>query len=263
MLQFQCDIKTNIRCSKPLVFFLHAFPVNSRMWLPQTKFLQRKGYNTVSFDYPGFGGSKLVKSDIGMKDYADLTHQIQQSLGIDQAIFVGLSMGGYVALELFRHYPESFTGLMLSNTRATADDDEGRQRRYKIVEELKRDMDLDPVISNHLEKFFKPDFRKNFPDRVQEIKDLMMESTVAGVIQAQLAMANRLDSTVMLKDINFPVSIVTGKYDELIKIRDAEKMNELIPGSKLTILDSAHLSNVEHPEQFNQLLLNLIENCNK
>jgi 3-oxoadipate enol-lactonase len=233
MLQFQCDIKTNIHCSKPLVFFLHAFPVNSRMWLPQTEFLQRKGYNTVSFDYPG----------------------------IEKAIFVGLSMGGYVALELFRHFPESFAGLMLSNTRATADDDAGKQRRSKMVEELKRGMDLDPVISNHLEKFFKSDFRNNFPDRVQEIKNLMMESTVAGVIQAQLAMANRSDSSGMLKDIKFPVSIVTGKYDELIKIQDAQKMSELIPGSKLTILDSAHLSNVEQPEQFNQLLLNLIENC--
>ncbi|MEJ2050903.1 MAG: alpha/beta hydrolase, partial [Calditrichota bacterium] len=218
-------------------------------------------YNTVCFDYPGFGGSKLVKSEVGMKDYADLTHQIQQSLGIDKAIFVGLSMGGYVALELFRHFPESFAGLMLSNTRATADDDVGKQRRYKMVEELKRDMDLNPVISSHLEKFFKPDFQKKSPDRVQAIKDLMMESTVAGVIQAQLAMANRLDSTGVLKDINFPVSIVTGKYDELIKVRDAEKMSELIPGSKLTILDSAHLSNVEHPEQFNQILLNLIEDC--
>jgi pimeloyl-ACP methyl ester carboxylesterase len=196
-----------------------------------------------------------------MKDYADLTHQIQLSLGIEKAIFVGLSMGGYVALELFRHFPESFAGLMLSNTRATADDDAGKQRRSKMVEELKRGMDLDPVISNHLEKFFKSDFRNNFPDRVQEIKNLMMESTVAGVIQAQLAMANRSDSSGMLKDIKFPVSIVTGKYDELIKIQDAQKMSELIPGSKLTILDSAHLSNVEQPEQFNQLLLNLIENC--
>jgi pimeloyl-ACP methyl ester carboxylesterase len=258
MLQFQCDIKTNIRCAKPLIVFLHAFPVNSKMWQPQTEFLQSKGYNTVTFDYPGFGGSKLIKSEISMKDYADLTHQILLSLGIDKAIFVGLSMGGYVALTLFRHYPKCFAGLLLSNTRATADDDAGRQKRYKMVEELKREMDLDPVISSHLEKFFKPDFRKKFSKEVQEIKDLMMESTVAGVIQAQLAMANRPDSTDLLKTMKFPVSIITGMHDELIKVQDAEKMNELIPGSQLTILDSAHLSNIEQTEQFNEILMDLI-----
>lgn len=105
------------------VVFLHAFPVNRRMWQPQMDFLKKLGIGYIAWDYPGFGNSKIIKKTTEIRDYSEYAYEILQEIGIRKAIFVGASMGGYVALSLFREHPESFMGLLLANTRAHADDE--------------------------------------------------------------------------------------------------------------------------------------------
>ena len=99
---------------------------------------------------------------------------------------------------------------------------------------------------------------------IESVKKMMRQSTVAGIIQAQRAMAKRLDSFGLLSQMDFPVSIITGKDDELISIEECRQMHHIIKDCKLFILEqAAHLSNMEKPEQFNQILFELIERSNK
>jgi 3-oxoadipate enol-lactonase len=57
-----------------------------------------------------------------------------EETGLERAVFVGLSMGGYLIFELFRKAPERFLGVVLSSTRAGPDSEEARQNRYALRE---------------------------------------------------------------------------------------------------------------------------------
>ncbi len=260
MLTFRKDVYTKIFYPYTPVVFLHAFPVNYKMWKPQMEYLQQKNRGFIAWDYPGFGKSKILEKEMNLTDYGEFIYQLLQDLGIHKGIFVGLSMGGYVALSLYRNHPNIFAGLMLANTKASADTAEGKQKRMTMVDSLKKSLDLSPVIDTHIEKFFTEETRQNNKNLVNQVEHLMQDSTVAGVIQAQKAMAERADSNELLPQMDFPVTVVSGDSDELISVSLAEEMANKIPNAKLEIIPgAAHLSNMEKPEKFNACLMELIE----
>ena len=242
------------------VLFLPAFPLNHKMWQPQAEFLAKKGVRYFTPDYPGFGGRSVPDKNLTMSDYAEEVYREVVKSQIERAIVVGLSMGGYVALALFRSHPELFTGLLLANTRATADTEEGRRNRRTMIAQLEQDEDLTPVIESHLEKFFSEQTRRENPALLEQTRQMMRESSVEGVIRAQKAMAGRPDSLELLPQINFPVVVVAGKADQLTTTEDAQKMVERLPRVTLHVIPgAAHLSNLEFPEKFNQALWALIK----
>jgi 3-oxoadipate enol-lactonase len=249
--------------SPPVVFF-NAFPVNQNMWKPQQEYLKKKEYSFITFDYPGLGDRENSLIELSLENYGEIIYDYLSNIDIRKAIFVGLSMGGYILFSLFRKHPDIFSGLLLANTKASADDIEVRNRRFSMINQLKENPDLDPVIDFHISKFFTKESQKNNPDMIESVKNMMKESTVAGIIQAQRAMAKRLDSFGLLSHMDFPVSIITGKDDELITIEECRQMHHKIKDCKLYIIEkAAHLSNMENPEQFNQILFELIERSNK
>lgn len=260
MLKFEDKILLEVFNPTVPVVFLHAFPVNSRMWKPQMAFLRNKGVAYFAYDYPGFGMSQLMKERMNIEDYGEYIHRILIKFGVPKAVFIGLSMGGYVALSLLRRHPEFFCGLLLANTRADADSEQARERRRQMVESLKTSRDLTPVFDSHIKKFFTEDNRKNRPQLMIDIEKMMRNATIEGVIQAQLAMADRPDSINLLDKINFPVSVIAGEADTLTSVDDAGIMAESIPGTKLHVLkNTAHLSNWEQSDQFNDILWKLIQ----
>lgn len=262
MLRYKDDIFTRIYFPGKPVVFLHAFPVNHKMWRPQMEFLQDKGTGFFAVDYSGFGQSTLIKREMMMDDYAEDVYELLREMDINRAIFVGLSMGGYVALALYKNHPDIFCGLLLANTRATADLPQAKKKRYDTIESLKKTLDLTPIIDSHIIKFFTEESRTENPDVVKEAEALMHESTVAGVIQALQAMAERPDSRELLKRMNFSVSVTASEADRLVSRAEVESMAGQIPGARFHLIkNAAHLSNLEQPVQFNRILWDLIQRC--
>lgn len=244
------------------VVFLHAFPLNSRMWQPQIKFLEELQINYVAEDYPGFGKNPIISSHMGILDYGEYIYQILREKAIGQAIFIGLSLGGYVAFALFRNHPDIFKGLLLANTRATADSVEIRKNRLQMVQNLRINRNLSSIIETHLRLFFTEETRQKKMELINEVETMMGQSTVEGVIQAQQAMADRPDSLELSKGINFPVSIVSSELDSLINPQETQQMVRIIPGARLEYIPkAAHLSNYEAPQEFNRIMQDLIMRC--
>jgi 3-oxoadipate enol-lactonase len=242
----------------PVIFF-HAFPLNQKMWEPQFQFLQTKNISYISFDYPGFGSSSLVSPQMSINDYGIQAYNIFKDLNVKKAIFIGLSMGGYVLLNLFRQYPEIFAGLLLANTRATADSEDSRKNRYKSIQRLEDRADLNFLVEFHHQKFFTEDTRKNSTQMVQRVDKMMRENSIRGIIQALTAMAERPNTEELLKEMNFPVKIVAGAQDPLVGISEAKKMLSCLPNGTINIIPhAAHLTNLEQPEQFNTALWELV-----
>jgi pimeloyl-ACP methyl ester carboxylesterase len=168
--------------------------------------------------------------------------------GIEQAVFAGLSMGGYICLAAARLAPKRLRGLLLIDTRETADDEEARKARYETIEKVKKE-GVGPIVESMLPKMITPQAPAEMKERVREI---MMSASPEGAIAALRAMAERPDASPVLRKIAVPTLVVAGEQDTITPPSDAERMAKSIPRARLVcIAGAAHLSNYEKADDFN------------
>lgn len=244
--------------SGPAVLLLHAFPLHARMWQPQITAL-RNSAKFLAADFPGFGTASRAPllDDIDAIARAVVTGV--RELGINAALVVGNSMGGYVAFGIMRTAPDFVKGLALIDTRATADSEEGRGKRLAMIERVEREgcafltTEWPPTAISQVTA-------SDRPGVVQKITDLVGQATPAGVVAAQRAMAGRPDSTPLLAAIKVPTVVVHGLDDRIIGVDEARGMAGMIPQAKFVgIPDAGHLPSMERPELVNDALRELIE----
>ena len=235
---------------KDVVLLLHAFPLHSGMWSRQIAALEKK-HRLIAPDYRGLGKSAPPREPSTMDLLAHDVRALLEHLRIERAAVAGLSMGGYLAFELYRQAPALFRGIALCDTRAAADTDEGKANREKFAKTTV-EKGLGWVSEEMIPKLLKPQ-----PDAaaVKEVRDLIAHGTPAGVAAAQRGMALRPDSSPTLAAIQCPALVVTGAEDTLIPVAEAEKMAKAIRGAKLVKVPGAgHLPNIENPEPFTKAL---------
>lgn len=226
------------------IVWIHGFPLSSAIFERQASI---DGFEHVTRDLPGFGSTRPL-AQMTIDDYATFVMTDVESRGIGGAIFAGLSMGGYIAFHILRTRPEMVRGLILIDTRETADNAEQKQGRLDTIEKVKED-GIGVVIDSMLPKMLSPDAPPADRDRVREI---MNTSSQQGVIAALGAMANRADSSDLLPKIKVPTLVVVGEEDAVTPPSDAERMARAIPNAKLVrIPRAAHLSNFEKAGEFN------------
>jgi pimeloyl-ACP methyl ester carboxylesterase len=240
----------------PLIF-IHAFPLNKRMWDDQVRELSRQ-CRVITIDLPGFGGSGLSTSPGSMERYADYVNGLMQILELERAVIIGLSMGGYVSLAFYRRYPNAVRALVLANTRATADTAEARQRRFDSAEKAERE-GSGAIADDMIPLFFGPRTIAERPDLIHNVRAMAEANNPAGLAAAQRAMAGRSDSSGLITGIGFPALVIAGTEDRLSSLSDAAHMRNEISGSQLHIVQAAgHLSNLEQPADFNEALARFI-----
>ena len=115
------------------IIFLHAFPLNRTMWAQQEEALSSQ-FRVITIDLRGHGESDAPLWRYTLDQAADDVRGLLDYLSIPQAVFVGLSMGGYVLFAFYRKYAERVKGLVLADTRAQADTDEGKQARFEMAQ---------------------------------------------------------------------------------------------------------------------------------
>lgn len=235
---------------EPLVF-IHAFPLNGEMWRPQIAELV-EDYKTITFDLPGFGDSPPAKETSSMESYASTIAAILDDANVRQpAVFVGLSMGGYILFEFFRRFPERVRGLVLANTRAQPDTEESKQERERTARRVLQD-GPGVVAESMLPKLLSPEASD---DLRAQVRSMIMAASPEGIAGALRAMADRPDSQPTLADFNLPVLVIAGEQDGITPPADAEAMADEIAGSSLEVIEGAgHLSNLEQPHAFNAAL---------
>jgi pimeloyl-ACP methyl ester carboxylesterase len=241
--------------SKDVVLLLHAFPLHSGMWTRQIAALEKR-HRVVALDYRGLGKSAVPPESFTMAMLAEDVRALLQHLRIERAAVAGLSMGGYLAFELYRQLPGLFRGLALCDTKAGADTDEGKAGREKFARTA-IEKGLGWVADEMVPKLLKPE---PDPAVVKEVRSLVTAGTPAGVAAAQRAMAGRPDSTATLASVTCPVLVVVGEQDGLTPPAEAQKMVAAARKAKLVRIPGAgHLPCIENPEAFNQALAGFFE----
>ena len=231
------------------VMFIHAFPMDASMWSRQVDDLG-KLWPVVVPDLPGFGGSPGAGSVMTMGAAADRCVEALDAAGVDRPVVCGLSMGGYVALELWRSARTRVAGLVLANTRGGADTEEAAAKRRALATRLRAEgsaflvAEPPPLLGN------------GAPAELwQLVRDTIAAQPAAVIAAAADGMADRPDSTTDLGTIDVPTLVLTSEGDTLITPDVSLSMADQIEGADSVTLGSAgHLSNLEAPEAFSDAL---------
>lgn len=233
-----------------VVILLHAFPLSSAMWEPQLRALAAR-FRVIAPDYRGLGGSRPAPHASTMEGIVGDVLGLLRQLGIRRACVAGLSMGGYVAFELYRRAPELFRALALCDTRPGADTVAGRDGRETYARNA-LEKGLGWVADDFAPKLLRP-----APDAavLAQVKAIIQGGTPEGVAAAQRGMATRIDSVPTLSRITCPTLVVVGEQDQITPLAEAKAMQAGIPGARLAIVPgTGHLPNLESPAAFNQIL---------
>ena len=231
---------------------IHGFPLTARMWGPLVAALPA-GWDAVTPDLPGFGHSKQAPART-MDDMATAILSELDARGIERAVIGGLSMGGYVTFALYRLAPERFSGMVLADTRATADTGQQKDARRRMIETV-REGGAGAVAEEMLPKLLGPTTQRENGALGSDVRAMIESNTPDAIAAAAEAMMGRPDSTDLLSRIRVPALIVCGTEDVLTPPSDARALHEGIRGSRLELIEGAgHLSNLEAPRAFNAAL---------
>jgi len=241
------------------VLFLHAFPLNSRMYKYQFKALENEGIAYVAVDYPGFGCTPDFPSDYKIETLTEIILYQLGNHGVRKVIPVGDSMGGYIMFDMWRRYPEFIDGMVFVSTRAEADTEEVRKARYATIERIQKE-GKDFLIDFMLEAQTSPATKKD-SKKMETLRCIMNQATEEGIIKALKALSERPDNTGILPSIDVPVIVIAGEDDEKVTPPDVvKKIAEGIPNGRfITLKNSAHLPPFENPADFNKILISFIK----
>lgn len=236
----------------PLVF-LHGFPLNRDMWIPQIRGLGDRA-RIISVDLRGHGESDAPLWQYTMEQFADDVAGLLDHLGLLQVVLVGLSMGGYVALTFSTNHSHRLKALVLTDTRAQADTENGRENRFQMAQTAYR-KGPSAIRDIMVPKLLCPKTLQSNRAVVEQVEAMILRMELSGLAGDLMAMAGRLDSVPRLPSIRCPTLVIVGEQDQPTPISDARLMADRIPGARLEIIPNAgHLPNLEQPELFNDAL---------
>lgn len=245
----------------PLVF-LHAFPLNRMMWSEQEQALASQ-FRVITIDLRGHGESDAPLWHYSLDQAADDVRGLLDHLSIRHAIIVGLSMGGYIAFAFYRKYADRVKGLVLADTRAQADTDEGKRARFEMAQ-IAYKQGPGAIADIMIPKLLSPATIQTRPELVQRVRTMIEGNQVSGIAGDLMAMAERPDSLPLLQQITCPTQIIVGELDGPTPPSDARLMAEKIPNARLAVIPEAgHLSNLEQPDRFNEILCAFISTATR
>ncbi|HXV67497.1 MAG TPA: alpha/beta fold hydrolase [Nitrospira sp.] len=236
----------------PLVL-LHAFPLNRTMWAPQVEALSSK-FRVVTIDLRGHGESDAPLWHYTLDQAAEDVRALLGQLSIEQAVLVGLSMGGYILLAFYRKYAALVKGLVLADTKAQADSAEAKQARFQMAQ-VSYQHGSKAVADIMVPKLLSPATILTRQELVANVRAMIESTPTSGIVCDLMAMAQRPDSSSLLPKITCPVQVIVGEWDTTTPLSDARTMAENIPGARLAVIpEAAHLANLEQPELFTRIV---------
>lgn len=236
----------------PTLLCIHGFPLDGSFWQPQVQGLGGAAH-VLAPDLRGFGADRRpVPEVMTMEAFAEDLMESLDRAGIERAVLCGLSMGGYVAMAFTEHWPERVQGLILCNTRSTADNDAGKAAREQTaLDALSKGAGV--IARAMVPKVLSQRTRSQHPAEAQRIEEIMARQRPESIAAASRGMALRPDRTGLLRRIKVPALIVTGSEDNLMPLETSEAMNGAMAGSELVVIPgAAHLSCSESPVEFNR-----------
>jgi YbgC/YbaW family acyl-CoA thioester hydrolase len=250
------ELAVEVRGDGSPCVLVHGFPLDRTLWRHQLAALTR--WKRIAPDLRGFGASGAPSDGYSMARYADDLVAVLDALRLEQAVFCGLSMGGYVLFELWRRHPQRVRALVLADTRADDDSPEGKRGRDEMIELAGRE-GAAGVAARMLPKLVAPTTARTQPEVVRQVESMILRTPVPGIVGALRAMRERPDSRPLLPAIAVPTLVVVGADDELTPPAAARVLVDAIPGARYAEIPGAgHLAPLEQPLATTRVVLDFL-----
>ncbi|GFO62698.1 alpha/beta fold hydrolase [Geomonas paludis] len=242
----------------PAVILIHGFPLNRQMWQPQLQPIADAGFRVIAPDLRGFGASDAPAGGYSMERFADDIIAILDALKIDKAVIGGMSMGGYILMNLLERYPDRVRAACFIATRSNADDEAGRERRKAMAAEAER-LGANPIIKIFAELLFASETSQTSPELIARVTTWMRDTNPKGLAGGLLAMRDRKDYTPLLPSFRHPSLVIAGAEDRAAPAEAAQTLMDGLRGCRSKVIENAgHMVNMEQPEIFNQTLIEFL-----
>lgn len=236
------------------VVLLHGYLESIEVWDDFQKALSKHA-RVLSLDLPGHGISE-VKGDIHTMEFlADTVVAAMKSAGMERAVIIGHSMGGYAALEILRKYPQSVAGIVLFHSAPYPDDEEkkiGREREINLILGGKKEL----IAKMFPQAGFAPQNRERLAEKIEELTDQTIITEDEGIIALLRGMGERRDNNETLRAAAIPELMIFGRYDEYIPPTSADAVIAAQPQAQAVWLEnSGHMGFAEEPDKSLGLIL--------
>jgi 3-oxoadipate enol-lactonase len=256
-------IKTNgieINCAiegdGPWLAMSHSLACNLSMWDGQAQLLAKK-FKVLRFDTRGHGQSDVPPGPYTLEQMADDVHGLFAALGIRQAHWVGLSMGGMIGQTYALKYPGVLRSMVLADTAARRPP--GAEQMWGERIRIAQEQGMAALVESTLARWFTEPYRNARKDVMAKIGNDIRATPAAGFAGCCHAIA-KLDLLDRLREIDCPALVMVGDQDHGTPPEMARQIHANLQGSDLLIIESAaHLSNIEQPEVFNKALLGFLD----
>jgi pimeloyl-ACP methyl ester carboxylesterase len=230
---------------------LHAFPLDHRMYDDIVEPIAQSGWQVFAPDIRGFGEAPSWENKPqSLTTCAQDVVAMLDKYGITKAVIGGCSLGGYIAMEMLRYAPERVAGLILMDTKASADSEEGRANRYRVAESVFQAGTTEAFWRSMLPNLLGATTSTTKPHTVDRVRGILSESKVEAVMRLQEAMAARPDSHADLRAFHGPVLSLRGVEDVIATAADHAQMVEAAPDAiHVDIKGAGHLAPIEAPAE--------------
>jgi pimeloyl-ACP methyl ester carboxylesterase len=246
------------------IVFIHGLSGAWVNWLENLPHFARN-HRVIAMDLPGFGHSPMPKGKISIAGYGRIVDELLDTLGIDRAVIVGNSMGGFIGAEVAIQFSTRVDNLVLISAAGISIE---HQRNEPVLHVLER---LDDILilgtgwlaTRSAMLAGRPRARRQMMKLVAHRADDLPAALIAEQVMGsgKPGFVPALDALTdypirdRLGEIECPVLVVWGEQDRLVPVRDAYTFGELIPNSRVVVWpDTGHVAMLERPVAFNALV---------
>ena len=233
----------------PLVF-LHGFPLSHAMWHGQIDVFSAT-HRVIAPDLRGHGQTSVTEGSVTMAEMADdVAHLLDAINVLEPVTLCGLSMGGYVAWEFWRRHRSRLGRLILCDTRAIADTEQVARARQMMAAQVEVAGSNGPQIAADamLSKLMAPQAYDEQCDLVDLVQQMILNTAPHGIAATQRGMAERIDMTPLLPEVDLPTLVLCGVKDEISPPDEMQQFAEAMPGAQFVAIGAAgHLAPLEQP----------------
>jgi 3-oxoadipate enol-lactonase len=238
------------------IVFSHGLLWSGKLFYKQVEYF-KSAYKVVTFDHRGQGKSEVTDTGYDMDSLADDAAKLIETLKLGKVHFVGLSMGGFLAIRLAARRPDLIKSAILMETSAQA---EPNKANYTFLNTIVKFFGVNPVADAVMKIMFGDTFLKD-PNRKAEKEEWKNElkNNPKSIVKAVNGVIARKGIENELKNIQCPTLVIVGNEDKATVPAKAEFIHQNIAHSKLIYIPNAgHSASIEEPEQVNIAIENFL-----
>jgi 3-oxoadipate enol-lactonase len=249
-----CPINVEVegREGAPVLMLSNSLGTTLAMWDDQVAPFSEH-FRLVRYDSRGHGKSGVPAGSYAIERLGKDVLAVMDALAVSKLNWCGLSMGGMVGMWLGANAPERIEKLILSNTACYMPAGGIWDERIKAV----RERGMPGLIDGILERWFTKQFRERQPQVMARMREMVLSTPPEGYAGCCAAIRD-MDLREALKRITAPTLIIAGRYDPATTLEAGEFMRSRINGAALTVIDAAHLSNLEKAHEYADRVLGFL-----